>query len=136
MSWTEHRTNEWVREHVQVDVKGENKLLQEVKRRKIRKIRVWKRRAESMMLTTVEGETNGRGRSRVERVHNIIHWEGSVEQAYVTVHKRMSTAHTGQRLHDTTRFQQSTTGRVILGMLYNVTCSHHYAYFVLEHTFT
>ena len=96
VSWTEHRTNEWVRE--QVGVQGESRLLPEVKRRKIRKYRHWKRRGESVVLATVEGETDGRGkrgRRRVEWVDNIIHWEESVEHAHVNAHERMSTAHTG-----------------------------------------
>ena len=96
VSWTERRTNEWVRD--QVGVQGEHKLLEEVKRRKIRKYRHWKRRGESMVLATVEGETEGRGRRgrrRVEWSDNIIHWENGVEQAHRNAWERRSTARTG-----------------------------------------
>ena len=96
VSWTEHRTNEWVRD--QVGVHGERRLLEEVKRRKLRKYRHWKRRGESMVLASIEGETDGRGkrgRRKVEWMTNVIRWEEGVEQAHRNAYDRVSTAHTG-----------------------------------------
>ena len=96
VSWTEHRTNEWVRE--QIGVRDERRLLMEVKKRKLRKYRHWKRRGESMVLASIEGETEGRGRRgrrRVEWISNIVHWEEGVESAHRHARERMSTARNG-----------------------------------------
>jgi len=73
VKWTERKTNEWVRE--QVGVTEERGMLNEVKMRKIRKYGHWKRRGASLVLTTIEGETDSRGRvgrRRVEWMDNII----------------------------------------------------------------
>ena len=60
VSWTERRTNEWVRE--KVGVSEQLGMLREVRRRKIRKYSHWKRRGESMVLASIEGETQGNPR--------------------------------------------------------------------------
>jgi hypothetical protein len=93
IKWTERRTNQWVRD--QVGVTEEHSMLQEVKRRKIRKYGHWKRRGESLVLATIEGETEGigrRGRRRVEWVSNIFTWQGGLEQAHQLAHERRPTA--------------------------------------------
>jgi len=64
---TERRTNEWVRE--QVGVSEERSMLAEVRKRKIRKYGHWKRQRESMVIASIEGETDGkrkRGRQKIE----------------------------------------------------------------------
>ena len=96
MSWQERRTNEWVRERV--GVKDEERMLQEIKRRKIRKYRHWKRRGDSVVLESIEGETEGRGRRgrrRVEWVTNILTWENSISTAHRNARERRSTAPRG-----------------------------------------
>ena len=60
VKWTERRTNAWVRQ--QVGVSEENGMLRAVKLRKIRKYGHWKRRGDSIVLATIEGETEGKGR--------------------------------------------------------------------------
>jgi len=84
--------NEWVRE--QVGVSEERSMLAEVRKRKIRKYGHWKRRGESMVLASIEEETDGkrkRGRQRMEWMENIITWEEGVEQAHGNARKRRST---------------------------------------------
>jgi len=93
VSWTERKTNEWVRE--QVGVSKERSMLAEVRKCKIRKYGYWKRRGESMVLASIEGETDGkrkRGRQRMEWMENLITWEGGVEQAHGNARRRRSMA--------------------------------------------
>ena len=93
VSWTERRTNEWVRERV--GVREEHGLLREVRRRKIRKYRHWKRRGESLVMASVEGEAEGRGRRgrrRMEWMSNIVASEGTVEVAHKNARERRPTA--------------------------------------------
>ena len=93
VSWTERRTNEWVRERV--GVREEHGLLREVKRRKMRKYRHWKRRGESLVLASVEGEAEGRGRRgrrRMEWMTNILTSEGTVQEAHRNARERRPTA--------------------------------------------
>jgi len=73
VSWTERKTNESVRE--QVGVSKERSMLAEVRKRKIRKYGHWKRRGESIVSGSIEGETDGkrkRGRQKMEWMENII----------------------------------------------------------------
>jgi len=56
-------------------------MLAEVRKRKIRKYGHWKRRGESMVLASIEGETDGkrkRGRQKMEWMENIITCMGRV----------------------------------------------------------
>ena len=95
-SWRERRTNEWVRE--QIGVPKEKSVLEEVKRRKIRKYGHWKRRSESLVLTSIEGQMPGRGRRgrrKIEWIDNIISWEGGVDRARSNAIERRSTARRG-----------------------------------------
>lgn len=93
VSWTERRTNEWVRD--QIGVRRENSLLEEVKRRKIRKYGHWKRRSESLVLTSIEGQTEGRGRRgrrKIDWMDNVVSWQGGVDRAQRIALDRRSTA--------------------------------------------
>ena len=94
VKWTERRTNAWVRQ--QVGVSEEDGMLRAVKLRKIRKYGHWKRRGDSIVLATIEGETEGkgrRGRRRMEWMDNIKTWEGGVEQAHRNARERRPTVH-------------------------------------------
>ena len=83
ISWTEKRTNEWIRE--KVGVKEEQGLLKMVKRRKISKFCHWKRRPESLTLRSIEYEITGvnkKGRRRCQWIDNVEKWTvGGVEAA-------------------------------------------------------
>lgn len=73
--WTDRRTNSWVRQ--QVGVTEREGLLEEMKKRKIRKYCHWKRRPESVVMTTIEGMAPGRekrGRRRRKWIDNIKAW--------------------------------------------------------------
>ena len=60
ISWRQRKTNEWVREIVRVpESEG---LLQTIKRRKQQKYGHWKRRPDSVVMMTTEGEVEGRAR--------------------------------------------------------------------------
>ena len=50
----------------------------------IKKYRHWKRRGESLVIATVEGEIEGkrkRGRRRIDWAENISQWEGGMDSA-------------------------------------------------------
>ena len=83
VSWIEHKTNSWVRE--KVGVKEEDGLLGKVKAGKIRKYGHWKRRPDSLVLSTIEGERLGKkkkGRRRMGWVDNIKTWtNGGMQEA-------------------------------------------------------
>ena len=82
VSWRDRRTNDWVRSRIGA---REEELLREIKRRKIKKYRHWKRRASSLVIATVEGEIGAkgrRGRRKVEWADNISQWEGGMESAW------------------------------------------------------
>ena len=64
--------------------------------RKIRKYGHWKRRGDSVVLATIDGETEGegrRGRCRMEWMDNIKRLEGGVEQAHRNASERKPTVH-------------------------------------------
>ena len=91
---TDRNTNDWVRH--QIGVSEDRGMLNEVKKRKIRKFGHWKRRGDSVVLMTIEGETESkgkRGRRRKEWIDNIREWEGSMEEAHRNARERRSTAH-------------------------------------------
>ena len=80
--WRDRRTNMWVREKVGVQEK--EGMVEEIKKRKLRKYGHWKRREDSMVLATVEGEIEGRkrrGRRKTEWIDNIREWHGGMEMA-------------------------------------------------------
>jgi len=68
VGWTERKTNEWVRE--QVGVSKERSVLAEVRKRKIRKYGHWKRRGESMVLESIERETDGKREKKEDKGWN------------------------------------------------------------------
>ena len=75
VSWRDRKTNIWVREKVGVQEK--DGLLGKVKAGKIRKYGHWKRRPDSLVLMTIEGERQGkgkRGRRRMGWIDNIAKW--------------------------------------------------------------
>ena len=87
--WTERGTNEWVRGPVGVSI--DNIMLGEVQKRRIRKYGHWKRRSDSLALTSIEEETEvktKRGRRREEWMSNIITWQGGVNQVHRHAYKR------------------------------------------------
>ena len=93
ISWRERGTNERVKE--QIGVPEKKNLLEEVKGRKIRKYGNWKRRRESLVLTSIEGRGR-RGRRKIEWIDNIISWEGEGDSARSNAIERRSTARRGQ----------------------------------------
>ena len=77
ISWIERKSNSWVREKVKIT--EDNGMLAHVKHRKISKYCHWKRRPSSLVLTTIEGKTPGkgkRGRRRYKWLDNILTWSG------------------------------------------------------------
>ena len=60
ISWIERKSNSWVREKVKIT--EDNGMLAHVKHRKISKYCHWKRRPSSLVLTTIEGKTPGKGK--------------------------------------------------------------------------
>ena len=66
-------------------------MMEEIKKRKLRKYNHWKRRGSSLVLSTIEGEVNGkarRGRRRQEWIDNIIEWRGSLNNARKAAYER------------------------------------------------
>ena len=60
IKWTERKTNDWVRHRVGIPVS--EGIITQVKRRKMAKYSHWKRRPTSLVIASVEGEVEGRGR--------------------------------------------------------------------------
>ena len=82
--WTERKTNKWVRERI--GVKEEDGIVKQIKRRKLAKYMHWKRRPESIVTMSIEGEIMGknkRGRRRIAWVvvDNIREWSGGMSMA-------------------------------------------------------
>jgi len=55
ISWTEWKTNTWIRETPE-----EKGILEQNKQRKLSKYCHWKRRSDSVVLATIEGEIEGK----------------------------------------------------------------------------
>jgi hypothetical protein len=93
-SWRDRRTNEWIRE--KIGVREQDGLLAEIKKRKLAKYAHWKRRPESVVLATIEGEVEGRakrGRRRTGWTDNIREWTGGMATARkMALERRMPTA--------------------------------------------
>ena len=82
ISWKERKTNDWVRETI--GVPEHEGLLEMVKKRKISKYEHWKRRGDSLVLATIEGEIGARGRRgrrRYEWIDNIRDWTNGMDNA-------------------------------------------------------
>ena len=82
VKWTDKRTNDWVRR--KVGIMEEEGILEHIKKRKLAKYGHWKRRDDSLVLATIEGElcSKGRpGRRRTEWVSNVLDWRGGITQA-------------------------------------------------------
>ena len=56
ISWTERKTNTWIRE--KIGIPEEKSILEQIKHRKLSKYCHWKR-SDSVVLTTIEGEIEG-----------------------------------------------------------------------------
>ena len=93
ISWTDKKTNKWVRS--QIGVKEDEGLLTQVKKRKISKYGHWKRRGESLVLATIEGEVEGKarpGRRKTAWTDNIRDWtDGGLVEARKKARRRMPT---------------------------------------------
>ena len=82
ISWTERKTNKWVRERI--GVKEEDGIVKQIKRRKLAKYMHWKRRPESIVTMSIEGEImrkNKKGRRKIAWVDNIREWCGGMSMA-------------------------------------------------------
>ena len=83
VSWRARKTNAWVR--LKVRVNEEDGLLEKVKEGKLRKYGHWKRRPDSLVIATIEGEVQGkakRGRRRRGWVEDIATWtDGGLQGA-------------------------------------------------------
>ena len=58
ISWTEYKTNVWVRQ--KIGVPEQNGLLEQLKKRKLAKYGHWKRRSEGLVMAVTEGEIEGK----------------------------------------------------------------------------
>ena len=84
--WTEMKTNEWVRN--KIGIKEEEGLLAAIKKRKTAKYLHWKRRPNSIVLATIEGERPGkcrRGRRKTEWFDDIKRWTALDTRALMTL---------------------------------------------------
>ena len=82
VSWTQRRTNEWVRR--KIGIAEEKGMLNHVKERKLKKYGHWKRRGDSLVLATIEGEVCEKskpGRRKTEWISNILDWRGGINRA-------------------------------------------------------
>ncbi len=93
VSWTERRTNSWVRQTV--GVPEDQGLLAQLKKRKLAMYGHWKRRPDSIVLATIEGEVEGKarpGRRRTAWIDNIKAWtNGGLGAARENACRRMPT---------------------------------------------
>ena len=90
VSWTDRRTNVWVRE--KAGVTNEKDLLTIVKERKVAKLCHWKRRPNSLVICVLEGEMPGKtrvGRPKTKWIDNIKAWiDGGVQVTYKDARRR------------------------------------------------
>ena len=93
ISWTDKKSNTWVRK--QIGVREKEGLLAQLRKRKLAKYGHWKRRVDSIVLTTIEGEVEGKalpGRRKTAWTDNIRDWtDGGLVAARVKARKRMPT---------------------------------------------
>ena len=74
VSWKEKKTNTWIRQRVGV---SEEVLLAQLRTRKLSLYGHWKRRSDSLVQMTVEGEVEGKatpGRRKTGWIDNISNW--------------------------------------------------------------
>ena len=65
ISWTEYKTNVWVRQ--KIGVPEQNGLLEQLKKRKLAKYGHWKRRSEGLVMAVTEGEIEGKTENSMDR---------------------------------------------------------------------
>ena len=64
ISWTERKTNKWLRGRI--GVKEGDGIVKHIKRRKLAKYMHWKRRPESTVMLSIEGDIMGKIRKEEE----------------------------------------------------------------------
>ena len=93
ISWTQRKTNAWVRRTI--NFQETDGLMNEIKRRKVKRYSHWKRRPDSLVLMTIEGETQDKakqGRRRTAWVDNIEKWtDGGLEAVRDRARRRLLT---------------------------------------------
>ena len=91
VDWKDRKTNVWIRQRV--GVSEEEGLLAQLRKRKLSMYGHWKRRSDSLVQMTVEGEVEGKTRPGCRKtgwIDNIRKWtEGGMVVAREKVHKRM-----------------------------------------------
>ncbi len=92
-SWTERKSNTWVRQTV--GVPEDQGLLAQLKKRKLAVYEHWKRRPDSIVLATIEREVEGKarpGRRRTAWIDNIGAWtNGGLGASTENARRRMPT---------------------------------------------
>ena len=93
VSWKEKKTNAWIRQKVGIPEK--EGLLSQLRKRKLTKYGHWKRRADSLVQITIEGEVEGKarpGRRKTGWIDNIKKWtNGGMAVAREMAYKRVPT---------------------------------------------
>jgi len=75
ISWTERKTNTGIREKIGISEK--QGILEQIKHRKLSKYCHWKRRSDSVVLATIEGEIEGKcfpARRRTAWIDDVRQW--------------------------------------------------------------
>ncbi|XP_072037178.1 uncharacterized protein [Amphiura filiformis] len=95
VSWKDRKNNAWIRQKVGITVK--QGLLSQLKKRKISLYGHWKRRPDSIVQITIEGEVEGKarpGRRKTGWIDNIRMWtNGGMAVAREKARKRMPTGY-------------------------------------------
>ena len=93
VDWKDRKSNVWIRQTV--GVSEEEGLPAQLRKRKLSMYGHWKRRSDSLVQMTVEGEVKGKtrlGRRNTGCIDNISKWtEGGMVVAREKAHKRMPT---------------------------------------------
>jgi len=77
ISWTEWKNDTWIRE--KIGLPEEKGILEQIKHQKLSKYCHWKRRSDSVVLATIEGEIEGRcfpGKRRTAWIDDVQRWTG------------------------------------------------------------
>jgi len=77
INWTERKTNTWIPE--KIGIPEEKGILEQIKHRKLSEYCHWKRRCDSVVLATTEGEIEGKcfpGRRRTAWIDDVRWWTG------------------------------------------------------------
>jgi len=77
ISWTERKTNKWIRQ--KIGITKEKSILEQIKHRKLSKYCHWKRRSDSVVLATTEGDIERKcfpERRRTACIDDVRRWAG------------------------------------------------------------